>query len=164
MILATWVSGEAMTVGDLRMIALALMGTGITGMVIAAIALLVRKSGKSGVPHFTVIIISLTILAIGLWTRSYTKYPAVGDDMRLRDFSDIKNSRTTWDQAIKMDYTFLVDMEERDPKTLDRDLYKYEVNDEEKKVYADRRGHSKSGLQYILLFMPLLVVLILFFL
>ena len=97
-----------------------------------------------------------------MWANYYTKYPEVDKNVRIRDYNDLKNGRTTWDEALKKDYTFKVDMEDMDPKTLNRDLYKYTVSDVDRTVYCDRRGQDKSGLQYILLGMPILLVLIIF--
>ena len=41
----TWVEGGVMTVGDLKQIAFVIVCTGIAGLVIAAISLLVREKG-----------------------------------------------------------------------------------------------------------------------
>ena len=154
-------AGGAHTVWHMRLLGMSAAAVGAVGLLCGMFLLMSHKDGRSGMPHFTVILLSLSLMAGGVWTWYYTQPAEVPGSTSMRDFLDGKHARTTWEEAMEKGYDFRVDMKLRDPETLDKDVYEYTVSDEERTVFATAKTGGTGGWRYLLVAVPLLFVLLL---
>ena len=146
------------TVDDLWKAGICIAGAGMFFFMLGTIALVLRKSGASGAPHFTLIVLSLVAIFAGAWTLYYTESPDVPPGTSMRDFTEMKRAATTWDEAAEKGYTFRLDSEKKDPKVLRKSNYNYTVSDESRTVYLSKKTSTGVRWNYALLVVPPAVV------